>query len=223
MQVNLPLSWQEILFQYFDTEQFQKTLNQVEDEYRHHTVYPAKHEIFNALNLVEYGEVKVCILGQDPYHGPNQANGLAFSVNPSQKIPPSLRNIFKELATDLNIPVPSHGDLTAWAKQGVLLLNTVLTVRAGQANSHRQLGWEAFTDEIIKQLNRQDKPIVFILWGKNAQSKKIMIDESKHRIIESPHPSPLSSYRGFFGSKPFSQTNQQLQEWGIKPIDWHLP
>ncbi len=223
MKNTIPANWQEVLYPFIQTNQFKETLKCIEQEYEEFTIYPPKEDVFNALNLVDYGQVKVCILGQDPYHGPNQANGLAFSVNLSEKIPPSLRNIYKELASDLDIPIASHGDLTAWAKQGVLLLNTVLTVRAGEANSHRQLGWEAFTDAIIEQLNSQKTPIVFILWGKNAQMKKKMIDESKHCIIESTHPSPLSAYRGFFGSKPFSKTNQQLQEWDMTPINWHLP
>ena len=191
-------------------------------EYERETIFPKKEDIFNAFHYTPYEETKVVILGQDPYHGPNQAHGFSFSVKPNVAIPPSLRNIFKELNADLDIPIPNHGFLVNWANQGVLLLNTVLTVRAHQANSHRGKGWEMFTDEVIKVLNERKQPIVFILWGKNAQVKKAMIDSRKHFILEAPHPSPLSAHRGFFGSKPFSKTNQFLQSIGKEPINWFI-
>ena len=167
-------------------------------------------------------DVKVVILGQDPYHGDGQAHGLCFSVQPQVAIPPSLENIYKELQDDLGCYIPNNGYLEKWAKQGVLLLNTVLTVRAHQANSHRGIGWEQFTDAAIKILNQQDRPIVFILWGRPAQQKKAMLNNPHHLILEAPHPSPLSAYRGFFGSKPFSQTNRFLEEHGVAPIDWQI-
>lgn len=181
------------------------------------------YHVYEALELTPYEEVKVVILGQDPYHGVNQAHGLSFSVQPGVKTPPSLVNIYKELKNDLGIEPVSHGNLVTWAKQGVLLLNTVLTVREGQAYSHRGKGWEQLTDAIIEKLNERDKPIVFILWGKPAQEKMKMIDKSRHIIITAPHPSPLSAHRGFFGSKPFSKTNDALLALGETPIDWQLP
>ncbi|MDN6691947.1 MAG: uracil-DNA glycosylase, partial [Enterococcus sp.] len=179
--------------------------------------------IFEALELTPYDQVKVVILGQDPYHGADQAHGLSFSVQPGVKIPPSLRNIYQELQSDLGIPPVQHGNLVRWAEQGVLMLNTVLTVREGQAYSHRGKGWEQLTDAIIERLNEREKPIVFILWGKPAQEKIKMIDTTKHAIVKSVHPSPLSAHRGFFGSKPFSKANQFLEGWGEQPIDWQLP
>ena len=194
----------------------------VKEEYSKHVVYPASEDIFNALHLTPLHEVKVVILGQDPYHNVNQAHGLCFSVKPEVEIPPSLVNIYKELHDDLGCKIPNNGYLEKWAKQGVLMLNTVLTVRAHQAASHQGKGWEQFTDAIIQAVNEQDRPIVFILWGKPAQSKKKMLNNPKHLVLEAPHPSPLSAYRGFFGSKPFSQTNQFLQENGITPIDWQI-
>jgi uracil-DNA glycosylase len=181
------------------------------------------YHIFEALEKTPYEKVKVVILGQDPYHGMNQAHGLSFSVQPGVKIPPSLKNIYKELADDLGIPPVTHGYLTSWAEQGVLLLNTVLTVREGQAYSHRGKGWEQLTDAIIQKLNEREQPIVFILWGKPAQQKMTMIDTQKHIIIRSVHPSPLSAHRGFFGSKPFSKTNDALIALGETPINWQLP
>lgn len=192
-------------------------------EYRNRIVYPDMHDIFNALHFTPYAEVKVCILGQDPYHGPGQAHGLSFSVRPDVPAPPSLQNIFKELHSDIGCPVPDHGNLEAWAKQGVLLLNTVLTVRAGAAHSHRGRGWEQFTDRVITELNARPEPIVFLLWGRPARSKKIMIDTSRHHVIESPHPSPFSARHGFFGSRPFSRTNEFLHANGFAPVDWALP
>ena len=181
------------------------------------------YHIFEALELTPYEKVKVVILGQDPYHGANQAHGLSFPVQPGVKIPPSLNNIYKELQSDLGIKPVNHGNLVSWAKQGVLLLNTVLTVREGQAYSHRGQGWERLTDTIIEKLNEREQPVVFILWGKPAQEKMKMIDKSKHIILTSSHPSPLSAHRGFLGSKPFSKTNDALLALGEQPIDWQLP
>ncbi len=194
----------------------------LKEEYAAATVYPEKDDIFNALRYTDYEDVKVVILGQDPYHGPGQAHGLSFSVKPGVKLPPSLRNIFKELEADLGCEIPDNGYLKKWADQGVLLLNTVLTVREGEANSHRGKGWEIFTDRVITLLNEREKPVIFILWGKPAQTKLKLIDESRHYIITSVHPSPLSARRGFFGSKPFSKANAILRERGEKEIDWQI-
>ena len=193
------------------------------EEYRRGIVYPDMHDIFNALHYTSYSETKVCILGQDPYHGPRQAHGLSFSVQPGVSPPPSLQNIFKELQSDLGCQIPNHGCLEHWAAQGVLLLNTVLTVRKGQANSHRGKGWEQFTDRVIELLNEREKPVVFILWGRNAQAKKEMIDADRHLVIQSSHPSPYSAHAGFFGSRPFSQANEFLRQIGETPIDWEIP
>ncbi len=184
------------------------------------TIYPPKEQVFSALKLTEFSEVKVVILGQDPYHGPKQANGLCFSVNADQPLPPSLRNIYKELASDIGCQQPANGDLSSWAKQGVLLLNTVLTVEAAKANSHKGRGWESFTDEVIKSLNKASHPIVFLLWGSQAQAKSSLIKNPKHTILSAPHPSPLSAHRGFFGCKHFSKTNQLLVENDQTPIKW---
>ena len=195
----------------------------IKQEYSTHVVFPPADEIFNAFHFTPLSQVKVVILGQDPYHNVNQAHGLSFSVKPEQKnIPPSLQNIYQELHDDLGCTIPDHGCLTKWAEQGVLMLNTVLTVRAHQANSHRGIGWEEFTDAAIMALNSQDRPIVFILWGGPAQRKKSMLNNPKHLILTAPHPSPLSAFRGFFGSRPFSQTNRFLEEHGIKPVDWQI-
>lgn len=202
---------------------YQELKQKIDDEYARYTVYPPKKEIFRCLNLTHYEDVKVVILGQDPYHGPHQANGLSFSVRPGVEIPPSLVNIFKECHDDVGCDVPNNGDLTPWAKQGVLLLNNVLTVRAHQANSHRFYGWEEFTLNVVKFLNAREKPMVFILWGRNAIEKEKYIDASRHLVLKSPHPSPLSAYRGFFGSKPFSKTNAFLVSTGQDPIDWQIP
>ena len=180
------------------------------------------YDIFNALHYTPYNKVKVVILGQDPYHGPNQAHGLSFSVKPEVQTPPSLKNIFKELNTDLNCFIPNNGFLESWAMQGVLLLNTVLTVRANCPNSHKGIGWETFTNKIISSLNERHEPIVFILWGSNAQKKEELITNPKHFIIKSAHPSPLSAHRGFFGSKPFSKTNDFLNSINEKPINWQI-
>lgn len=216
-------SWQEVLEEEFAKEYYLNLRDFLKQEYSQQTIYPDMYHIYSALELTPYEEVKVVILGQDPYHGPNQAHGLSFSVQPGVKTPPSLMNIYKELQADLGYAPVSHGFLESWAKQGVLLLNTVLTVRNGQAYSHRGQGWENLTDAIIKKLNERDKPIVFILWGKPAQEKIKMIDTNKHIIIKSPHPSPLAAHRGFFGSKPFSKTNLALEQLGEAPINWQLP
>jgi uracil-DNA glycosylase len=216
-------SWQDILANEFTKEYYLQLREFLKQEYSTKTIYPDMYHIFSALELTPYEKVKVVILGQDPYHGPNQAHGLSFSVQPGVKVPPSLMNIYKELQDDLGYPPVNHGFLESWAKQGVLLLNTVLTVRAGQAYSHRGHGWEELTDTIIKKLNEHETPLVFILWGKPAQEKIKMIDTNKHIIIKSPHPSPLAAHRGFFGSKPFSKTNQALIQLGEQPINWQLP
>lgn len=192
-------------------------------EYKTRTIFPSMYDIFNALHYTSYQDTKVVILGQDPYHGPRQAHGLSFSVQPGVEAPPSLVNIFKELQADLGCSIPNNGCLIPWAKQGVLLLNAVLTVREHQAASHHGLGWENFTDKVIATLNQREKPMVFILWGRPAQQKKKLITKQQHLILESVHPSPLSAHRGFFGSKPFSQTNAFLEKTGQVPIDWQLP
>lgn len=195
----------------------------VKEEYTNHTIYPPMDDIFNSFNFTPLSQVKVVILGQDPYHGEHQAHGLSFSVLPEQKdIPPSLKNIYKELKEDLGCQIPNNGYLKKWADQGVLLLNTVLTVRAHQPNSHQGRGWEKFTNAVIQAVNEQDRPIVYLLWGKPAQSKVSMLTNPKHLILKAPHPSPLSASRGFFGCKHFSQTNAFLEEKGVKPIDWQI-
>ena len=194
----------------------------IDQEYEHYTIYPSRRDIFKCLNLTPYDKVKVVILGQDPYHEAGQANGLCFSVHKGIPIPPSLQNIYLELYHDLGCSIPNHGDLTSWARQGVLLLNNVLTVRAHQANSHRNLGWEQLTLNIIRYLNLRQDPIVFILWGKNAQEKEKYIDTSRHLVLKSSHPSPYSAHYGFFGSRPFSKTNEFLIKIGKKPIDWQI-
>ena len=192
-------------------------------EYHQHQVYPPKEDIFNAFDYTPLSEVKVVIIGQDPYHEPGQAHGLCFSVKPGVKIPPSLMNIFKELHDDLGCDIPNNGYLEKWARQGVLMLNNVLTVRAHQAASHKGIGWEEFTDAVIDVLNRQDKPIVFLLWGSPAAKKCAKLNNPNHLILKAPHPSPLSAYRGFFGCRHFSQTNDFLLSKGLEPIDWQIP
>lgn len=192
----------------------------VNQEYATKIIYPPRNRVFHCFNFQDYDDIKVVIIGQDPYHEEHQANGLAFSVERGVQTPPSLVNIYKEAHDDVGIEIPSHGDLTSWAHQGVLLLNTVLTVQAHRANSHKEKGWEVFTNHIIQAMNQREKPLVFILWGRQAIDKARMIDQTKHCVITSPHPSPLSAYRGFFGSKPFSKTNQFLISQGIQPIDW---
>ena len=215
-------SWKAVLAEEFQKPYFPKLKAFLQEEKARYTVYPAGKNIFNAFNTTPFDSVKVVILGQDPYHGPGQAHGLAFSVQDGVPFPPSLQNIFKELQDDIGCPYPQNGNLTHWAQQGVFLLNTVLTVRAGQAHSHKEQGWEQFTDAVIRTLSREKDHLVFILWGRPAQMKGAMIDASKHMIIRAPHPSPLSAYRGFFGSKPFSRTNDYLEARGIAPIDWRL-
>lgn len=214
--------WEPMLAEEFEKAYYLDLREFLLEEYRTRTVFPAQDDIFNALKYTDYDDVKVVILGQDPYHGHGQAHGLSFSVKPGVKVPPSLRNIYKELKADLGCGIPGHGYLKKWADQGVLLLNTVLTVREGEANSHRGKGWEHFTDKVITLLNEREKPVVFILWGKPAQSKLKLIDEAKHKIIKSVHPSPLSARRGFFGSKPFSKVNEMLKEQGDQEIDWQI-
>lgn len=195
----------------------------VTDERRHHKVYPPDPEVFAALHLTPYASVKALILGQDPYHGPGQAHGLCFSVRPGVAPPPSLTNIYEELASDIGCPIPDHGSLAHWASQGVLLLNATLTVRARQAASHQRRGWETFTDRVIEVVNEKPERVVFILWGSSARKKKALVDTSRHAVIESPHPSPLSAHSGFFGSRPFSRANAALEESGRGPIDWCIP
>ena len=194
----------------------------VREEYNKYQIFPPADDIFNAFHYTPLSQVKVVIIGQDPYHNVGQAHGLCFSVKPDVDIPPSLVNIYQELHDDLGCKIPNNGYLVKWAKQGVLMLNTVLTVRAHEANSHRGKGWEEFTDAAIKALNKQNRPIVFILWGRPAQMKRSMLDNPKHLILEAPHPSPLSAYRGFFGSKPFSRANAFLENYGFLPIDWQI-
>ncbi len=214
--------WLSELGEEFRKPYYKKLYEFVKTEYNTTQVFPPADEIFTAFHLTPLSEVKVVIIGQDPYHNVGQAHGLCFSVKPEVDIPPSLVNIYQELRDDLGCSIPNNGYLIKWAKQGVLMLNTVLTVRAHMANSHRGKGWEEFTDAAIRALNRQDRPIVFILWGRPAQMKKSMLNNPHHLILEAPHPSPLSSYRGFFGSKPFSKTNQFLQQHGVAPIDWQI-
>ena len=214
--------WDDILANEFNSEYYSKLRKFLDYEYQNYTIYPLPQYIYTALRLTTYKDTKVLILGQDPYHEINQAHGLAFSVNKNVDIPPSLVNIYTELHDDIGCNIPNHGYLVDWAKQGVLLLNTVLTVRAHQANSHKNQGWERLTDAIIVELNKKETPMVFILWGANARSKKSLITNPKHLILESVHPSPLSAYNGFFGSKPFSKTNKFLIENNETPIDWSI-
>ena len=213
-------SWDLLLKEDFESESYQKLRAFLAAEYRTRRIYPDMHDIFNALKTTPYEDVKAVILGQDPYHGPGQAHGMCFSVKEGVPAPPSLVNIFKEIETDLGI-VNTSPYLVPWAKQGVLLLNTVLTVREGQPNSHKDKGWEVLTDSIIRKLNAREQPIVFILWGGNARSKKSLITNRQHLILECPHPSPLSAYAGFFGCRHFSKCNDFLTKHGIQPIDWH--
>lgn len=219
--VHLGNDWDEILKGEFYKEYYKSIRNFLKREYFTFTVFPPMNDIFNALKYTPYSNTRVVILGQDPYHEIGQAHGLSFSVRKGIKIPPSLVNIYKELNNDIGMQIPSHGELTSWAKQGVLLLNATLTVREGQANSHSKIGWAIFTDEIIKKLDKQDNPMVFILWGANARSKKAYITNKNHLVIESAHPSPLSAHNGFFGSKPFSRANAFLEKHGVAPINWN--
>ncbi|WP_304942597.1 uracil-DNA glycosylase [Vallitalea guaymasensis] len=214
--------WQELLNDEFDKEYYKKLRHQLKNEYSNYTIYPDMYDIFNALHYTSYEDVKVVILGQDPYHGPNQAHGLSFSVKKGVRIPPSLVNIYKELNNDLGCKIPSHGNLTKWAKQGILLLNASLTVRASKPSSHSKIGWQIFTDKIISLLNEREEPVVFILWGNYAISKEKLITSDRHYIIKSVHPSPLSASRGFFGSKPFSKANEFLKSINKEEIDWQI-
>lgn len=220
MQVKIEKSWQEVLQPEFDKPYFENLVGFVKQEYASRTIFPPAGQIFSAFNTCPFIDVKVVILGQDPYHGPGQAHGLCFSVNDGIQFPPSLQNIFKEITADLGIPAPKTGNLTRWAEQGVLLLNATLTVRASQAGSHQGKGWEEFTDSVIKIISEKSENVVFILWGSYAIKKKALINASKHCILTAPHPSPLSSYRGFFGCKHFSKTNEYLQSVGKTPIEW---
>ncbi|MEZ9057075.1 uracil-DNA glycosylase [Vibrio pelagius] len=218
-------TWQKIIRQQESQAYFQHINDFVEKQRQDgKVIYPPQEQVFSAFDMTPFEDVRVVILGQDPYHGAQQAHGLAFSVLPGVKIPPSLRNMYKELADDIEgfVP-PTHGYLASWAKQGVLMLNTVLTVEEGKAHSHAKCGWEAFTDHIIAQLNERNEPIIFLLWGAHAQKKGQAIDESKHFVLNAPHPSPLSARRGFFGCKHFSQTNQLLKSQNLSVIDWRLP
>jgi len=214
--------WLELIKPEFSKPYYKDLYNFVKDEYSKTVIYPPAEDIFNALHLTPLKDVKVLILGQDPYHEPNQAHGLCFSVLPGNDAPPSLQNIYKELNSDLGCYIPNNGYLKKWADQGVLLLNTVLTVRAHQANSHQNKGWELFTDAIISAVNAQDRPIVYMLWGSPAQRKSAMLNNPKHLVLKAPHPSPLSAYRGFFGCKHFSKANEFLAGNGIEPIDWQI-
>lgn len=215
-------SWDNLLSEEFEKEYYKNLRMLLIEEYKNYQIFPKAQDIFNALKITPYEDVKCVILGQDPYHNVNQAEGLSFSVKKDQKIPPSLINIYKELNSDLGIEIPKHGNLLNWAKNGVLLLNTTLTVRAHTPMSHSKIGWEIFTGEVIRKLNEREKPLVFILWGRHAQSKETLITNKNHLILKAPHPSPLSASRGFFGSRPFSKTNEFLKASGIEEIDWRV-
>jgi len=220
MDVKIESSWKKVLKDEFEKPYFKNLVEFVKNEYQTQTVYPPGNRIFSAFDFTPFDEVKVVIIGQDPYHGANQANGLSFSVADGVRHPPSLQNIFKELNSDLNVPIPQSGNLERWAKQGVLMLNATLTVRASQAGSHQKKGWEIFTDAVIQKLSDEKENLVFILWGAYAQKKGSIIDVSKHFIVKSAHPSPFSAYNGFFGSKPFSKTNEYLIQQNKKEIIW---
>lgn len=215
-------SWADLLNDEVEKDYYKNLRDFLLEEYKTKVIYPNPYDIYNALHFTDYKDVKAVILGQDPYHGPNQAHGLAFSVKTGVRIPPSLLNMYKELNTDLGCFIPNNGYLEKWAREGVLLLNTALTVRQGEANSHSKIGWERFTDHIIELLNERKEPIVFILWGNNAIKKEKLITNDRHFIIKSVHPSPLSASRGFFGTKPFSRTNDFLISMGKEPIDWQI-
>ena len=223
MSIFFQNDWEKPLKHEFAQDYYQNLRQFLIHEYKTRRIYPNPYDIFNAFHYTAFADTKVCIIGQDPYHGPHQAHGLCFSVQPDVAIPPSLRNIYKELHDDLGCPIPNHGCLVNWTKEGVLLLNSVLTVRAGQPASHRGKGWEIFTDHVIEMLNAREKPVVFILWGAFAQSKIPMITNPQHMIIKSSHPSPLSANRGFFGSRPFSRTNAFLTQVGLEPVNWEIP
>lgn len=215
--------WNPILGAELAQPYFAELRSFVDDERRRHEVFPPAEDVFAALHLTPYADVEVLILGQDPYHGPGQAHGLCFSVRPGTDIPPSLVNIHKEMESDLGLPPPDHGCLDSWARHGVLLLNATLTVRARQAASHQGKGWETFTDAVIRAVDAKPERVVFVLWGSSARKKKALIDTTKHVVIESPHPSPLSAHRGFFGSRPFSRANAALEAAGRPPVDWRIP
>lgn len=219
--VHLGNDWDALLADEFKKDYYLQIRQFLKSEYSTRIIYPSMHDIFNALKYTPFSETKVVILGQDPYHEPNQAHGLAFSVQRGVKIPPSLVNIYKELQSDIGMEIPSHGDLSSWAKQGVLLLNATLTVRQGLANSHQKIGWATFTDNVIRQLNKSSRPIVFLLWGGNARSKKALITAKHHLVLETVHPSPLSAYNGFFGCRHFSRANEFLRSTAQAPIDWN--
>lgn len=216
------MNWKEILKKEEEQEYYKNIIEFIQQDAKQYTIYPSSKDIFNTFKYCPFENVKCVILGQDPYHGAGQAHGLSFSVNEGVTIPPSLKNIYKELKSDLGIDPPAHGCLVSWARQGVLLLNASLTVREGQPNSHKDIGWYTFTDKIISVLNEKDTPVVFILWGSFAKQKKNLITNNKHLILESPHPSPFSAHYGFFGSKPFSKTNDFLIKNNILPINWSL-
>ena len=218
--MNTNTNWDNLLKDEIKKEYFVKILKFLDNEYKSKTIYPTKEDIYNALKYTPYNNVKVVILGQDPYHGPNQAHGLSFSVDKDIKLPPSLKNIYKELNNDLGIEIKDSGNLTSWAKQGVLLLNTVLTVEQGKPNSHKKIGWTIFTDKIIELLNERKEPIVFLLWGNNAIEKKKLITNDNHLVLTSPHPSPFSAYNGFFGCNHFSKTNEFLKNNNMSIIKW---
>ena len=220
--VNLGNSWDTLLAEEFQKDYYQQLRKNLAQEYKTRTIYPAMDNIFNALKYTAYEDVKVLLLGQDPYHGQGQAHGLCFSVQKGVDKPPSLKNMFKELESDLGIAAPSHGCLTDWAKQGILLLNTVLTVREGEPNSHKRLGWTIFTDKVIELLNERQDPVIFVLWGRNALEKLPLITNSHHYVLSAAHPSPLSASRGFLGCKHYSKINEILKSMGKSPIDWRI-
>ncbi len=220
--VNIGNDWDEILKEEWAKPYYVNLRSFLKTEYSSHTVYPDMHDIFNALKYTSFADTRVVILGQDPYHGVGQAHGLCFSVKKGIEPPPSLKNIYEEMHSDLGMDIPTHGELTAWAKQGVLMLNTVLTVRAGMANSHKGMGWEIFTDRVISELDKKETPVVFLLWGSPARKKAEIITNPIHKKMITVHPSPLSAYRGFFGCKHFSKTNEILLQSGQKPIDWEI-
>ncbi|TRX72188.1 uracil-DNA glycosylase [Carboxylicivirga sp. M1479] len=222
MEATIEAGWKQVLQTEFDKPYYQELSTFVDDAYQHKTIYPPKEQVFKAFDLCPFERTKVVILGQDPYHGPGQAHGLCFSVNKGIKIPPSLLNIYKELNQDVGFIIPDHGNLEQWAKQGVLLLNATLTVEAHKAGSHQKKGWETFTDHVIQTIAEQSEHVVFLLWGAYAQKKAKLIDETKHCILSSVHPSPLSAYRGFLGNQHFSQTNKYLTSKGKEAIEWQL-